>query len=251
MVIDANVLYSRGVKEFTRDMDAANIFPGNGAKIRLGDGTLPTKQITLITSDGFSRYRALTVRLDKPFSNRLQYTVSYALSRTEATAPDSLGLGNTPLVNRNIKANVGPSALDRNHRLVANAIVDLPWGIRGSLISTWYSGLPQNITVGSADLNGDGVNGSLLPGRHRGSLGRDVNSIDQLNILIKQYNLATAGAALPRGGLAPYLLELPANATFSDSLISQDLQLTKIFTVKEKISWNLRHKCLTFLTSRT
>jgi hypothetical protein len=113
--------------------------------------------------------------------------------------------------------------------------VDLPWGIRGSLISTWYSGLPQNITVGSADLNGDGVNGSLLPGTHRGSLGRDVNSIDRLNILIRQYNLATAGTALPRGSLAPYILELPPNATFGDSLISQDLQLSKVFTVKEKI----------------
>jgi hypothetical protein len=235
MVVDVNFLYSRGVKEFMRDIDAANIFPGNGAKIRLGDGTLPTKQITVITSDGFSRYRALTVKLDKRFSNRLQYTVSYALSRTEATAPDGLGLSGTPLVNRNIKANFGPSALDRTHRLVANAIVDLPWGIRGSLISTWYSRLPQNITVGSSDLNGDGVNGSLLPGTHRGSLGRDVNSTDMLNILIRQYNLATAGTALPRGGLAPYILELPANATFGDSLISQDLQLSKIFTVKEKI----------------
>lgn len=235
MVIDTNFLYSRGVHEFMRDVDAANIFPGNGAKIRLGDGTLPTKQFTLITSDGFSRYRALTVRLDKRFSKNFQYTASYALSRLEGTAPDSLGIGSTPLVNRNVKANFGPTALDRTHRLVMNGIVNLPWGFRASLISTWFSSLPQNITVGSADLNGDGVNGSLLPGSHRGSLGRDVDSVAKLNGLIRQYNSTLAGKPLPRGGLSPYLLELPDSTKFGDSFISQDLQLSKVVRIKERL----------------
>lgn len=236
MVIDTNLLYSRGVHEFMRNIDAANLFPGNGPKIPLGDGTLPTKQITLITSDGFSRYRAFTVRLDKRFSKNFQYTASYALSRTEGTAPDSLGIGNTPLVNKNVKANFGPTALDRTHRLVANGIVNLPWGVRASLISTWYSGLPQNITVGSADLNGDGVNGSLLPGTHRGSLGRDVSSVSKLNSLIVAYNTSRAGKPLPRGGLAPFILELPDNTKFGDSFISQDLQLSKVISIKERLT---------------
>jgi hypothetical protein len=179
MVVDANFLYSRGVHDFMRDIDAANIFPGNGTKIPLGDGTLPTKQFTVITSDGFSQYRAFTVKLDKRFSNRFQSTVSYALARNKGTAPDGFGLGSIPLVNRNAQANFGPTALDRTHRLVMNGIVNLPWGFRASLISTWFSGLPQNITVGSADLNGDGVNGSLLPGTLRGSLGRDVDFGEQ------------------------------------------------------------------------
>ncbi len=233
MVLDTNFLYSRGVHEFMRDVDAANIFPGNGTRILLGGGVVPTKQITLVTSDGFSRYRALTVKLNKRFSRNFQYTASYAFSRTEATAPDGFGLGSAPLVNRNIKANFGPAALDRTHRLVLNGIVNLPWGFRASLISTWYSGLPQNITVGSADLNGDGVNGSLLPGTKRGSLGRDVDSVSKLNSLIQQYNLTRAGKALPRGGLAPYILELPDTTKFGDSLISQDLQLSKSVTIKE------------------
>jgi hypothetical protein len=235
MVLDTNFLYSRGVHEFMRDIDAANIFPGNGARIPLGDGSLPTKQITLISSDGFSRYRAFTARLDKRFSNNFQYTVSYAISRLEGTAPDSLGIGSTPLVNRNTKANFGPTALDRTHRLVANGIVNLPWGFRASLISTWFSGLPQNITVGSVDLRGDGVNGSLLPGTHRGSLGRDVDSVAKLNSLIRQYNTAYAGKPLPRGGLAPYILELPDNTRLGDSFISQDLQLSKILSIKERL----------------
>jgi hypothetical protein len=35
--------------------------------IILGDGRAPTNAITVVTSDGFSRYRALTVKLDKRF----------------------------------------------------------------------------------------------------------------------------------------------------------------------------------------
>lgn len=235
MVVDTNFLYSRGAHEFMRDVDAANIFPGNGTRIPLGGGVTPTKQITLITSDGYSRYRAFTVRLDKRFSKNFQYTVSYALARNEGTAPDGLGLGGAPLVNRNVKANFGPTALDRTQRLVANGIVNLPWGFRASLISTWFSGLPQNITVGSADLNGDGVNGSLLPGTHRGSLGRDVSSVSKLNSLIVAYNTTRAGKSLPRGGLAPYVLELPGNTRFGDSFISQDLQLSKLVSIKERL----------------
>ena len=235
MVVDANFLYSRGVHDFMRDIDAANIFPGNGAKIPLGDGTLPTKQFTVITSDGFSQYRAFTLKIDKRFSNRFQFTASYALSRNQGTAPDGFGLGSTPLVNRNVQANYGPTALDRTNRLVMNGIVNLPWGFRASLISTWFSGLPQNITVGSADLNGDGVNGSLLPGTKRGSLGRDVDSVSKLNSLIRQYNTTRAGKALPRGGLAPYVLELPDNTSFGDSFISQDLQLSKLVSIKERL----------------
>jgi len=245
MVLDTNFLYSRGVHEIMRDADAANVFPGNGSPITLGGGVVPTKAITLITTDGFSRYRAMTVRLDKRFTRNFQYTVSYALSRTEATTNDGLGLSTTSptsggtLVNRNVKANFGPASLDRTHRLVGNGIVNLPWGFRASLISTIFSGVPQSINVGSADLNGDGINGSLLPGTHRGSLGRDVDSVAKLNSLIRQYNTTRAGKPLPRGGLAPYILELPNSTQFGKAFVSQDLQLTKIIKIKERFSAEL------------
>ena len=236
MMLDVNFLYSRSVHDFTRDVDGANIFPGNGAPITLGDGTAPAKQITIVNSDGFSRYRGLTARLDKRFSHHLQGTVSYALSRFETTVPDGLGLGSGALVNRNVKANFGPGSLDRTHRLTASAMWNLPLGFRASLLSTWYSGLPVSIITGSADLLGNGVNGSLLPGTHRGSLGRDVDSVDELNGLIRAYNLSSAGKTLPRGGRAPFILELPAGTRFGDSFISQDLQIAKDFRVREKLT---------------
>jgi hypothetical protein len=175
------------------------------------------------------------VRLDKRFSRHVQYTASYALSRFETTVPDGLGLGGGALVNRNVKANFGPGSLDRTQRLVLNGIVDLPFGFRASLLSTWYSGLPPSIFVGSADLNGDGINGDLLPGTKRGSLGRDVSSVSKLNALIRAYNQSTGGKALPRGGRAPFAPEVPDSVRFGDSLISQDLQLSKDFKIRERL----------------
>ena len=48
-----------------RDLDAANFFAGNGPPILLGDNRNPTNAITVITSNGYSRYRALTTKIDK------------------------------------------------------------------------------------------------------------------------------------------------------------------------------------------
>lgn len=239
-ILDVNFIYSRTVHEFMRDGDGGNFFIGNGPTITLGDGKPASQPITILTSDGFSRYRALMARWDKRFSNRFQFTVSYALSRLETTSTDGLGLGNGTLVNRNVQANYGPGALDRTHRFTFNGIVDLPYGFRISSISTAYSGVANSITV-PADLRGDGtlVSGSpaaLLPGTRRGSLNREIDSPVRLNALIRMYNLSTAGKPLPRVGTgnAPFLPEIPDNIKFGDSFISSDLQVTKVFSLKER-----------------
>ena len=75
-----------------RDVDAANFFPGNGAPIILGDGRARPRS-PCVTSDGFSRYRAFTLKVDKRFAQRYQLTGSYALSRLETSTADGLGLG--------------------------------------------------------------------------------------------------------------------------------------------------------------
>src|SRR5262249_9156692 len=132
------------------------------------------------------------------------------------------------LVNRNVDANFGPGPLDRRHRLTLNGIIELPLGLRLSTISTFYSGVPASILVGSADLNGDGINGDLLPGTQRGSLGRDVKDVAALNAGIRAYNLALAGTLNARGQRMPYAVELPNGTAFSDSFISQDIQLSYV-----------------------
>src|SRR4029453_11087659 len=119
----------------------------------------PTSGITKITSDGYSRYKALTVRLDKRFRDHFHLTASYALSQLETSTADGLGLGAGTLVNRDVAANFGTGPLDRRHRFTFNAIAELPKGFRLSTISTVYSSVPASIFVGGADINGDGING--------------------------------------------------------------------------------------------
>ncbi|HZS05051.1 MAG TPA: carboxypeptidase regulatory-like domain-containing protein [Blastocatellia bacterium] len=234
-VIDVNVIYSRTAHEFMRDVDAANLFPGNGAPITLGDGLAPTRQITLITSDGFSRYQALTIRYDKRFTKRYQLTASYALSKLETSTADGLGLGAGALVNRNPKANFGYGPFDRRHRLTLNGILELPKGFRLSMISTFNSSLPVNALVGSADLNGDGITGDLLPTTRRGDVGRGINSVAELNAAIRNYNAFFAGKRTPRGQTNPFLPEIPENIKFGDSFISQDFQLSYVLKIKERL----------------
>src|SRR5258707_6968487 len=91
----------------------------------------------------------MTVKIDKRFSKRFQYAAAYTLSRIQSTSPDGLGLGGNangsavicPLVNRNVQANYGISALDRTNPLGLNGIVELPLGFRATLISTVYRGV--------------------------------------------------------------------------------------------------------------
>src|SRR5207244_9368049 len=134
-VVDANVVYTRTTHEFMLDADVSNFFPGNGAPRVLGDGTLPTNAISLVTADGYSRYRAFTVKWDKRFSKRFQYTASYALSRLNTTNTDGLGQGGGVLINRNNAANYGPTQLDRMQRLTMHCLLEPQEGIRLSLQS--------------------------------------------------------------------------------------------------------------------
>jgi Carboxypeptidase regulatory-like domain len=227
-VIDVNYVQSRTEHEFMRDLDAANFFPGNGAPITLGDGRPPTNTITVVTSNGYSRYRALTMKVDKRMSHHYQFSVGYALSKLETTTADGLGLGGSTLVNRDVQANFGTAPLDRRHRLTFNGIVELPKSFRLSSITTMYSGVPASIFVGSADLNGDGINGDLLPGTRRGSLGREITDVGALNAAIRNYNRTLAATLNPRNQRLPYGVELPDVTRFDDSFISTDVQLSYV-----------------------
>src|SRR5262249_31773651 len=57
----------------------------------------------------------------------------------------------------------------------------------------------------------------------------------KLNKLIRDYNLSIGGKALPRGGQAPFAIEVPDGLRFGDSFISQDLQVSKIIKLKERL----------------
>jgi hypothetical protein len=273
MLLQADLNYRKGLHEvLPYDINKSTVVDRFGNPMPLlpidqwGDGGAPTA-LPYVDSSAFSVYRALLVRVDKRFSDDWQFTASYALSRINSFFNDTLGLGSSDAYGlidlNNLRANYGPSALDRTHRFVFSALYYLPrytgdsaWkkglldGWSASVISTTQSGipltavLPDNLNLsGASDGSATGIFTSLLPGTRAGSLGRDISTVDELNSLITAYNSnLTAYAARLDGGVPvdPYgtplraLALLPAGTQIGgDSLISQDVRVTKAFYFNE------------------
>lgn len=217
-------------------------------------------------SSGFSDYKALLVRLDRRFSNGFQMTASYALSRFRAFGGDTLGLGAGATDLNDLRKEFGPAGLDRKHRFVVSAIYDLPFarnssssakrtwlgGWQLSMISTAFSGLPQSVFLpNSVDLSGTGTFQTYLPGSGPGAIGRSISSVGALNAVISAYNSSVPGLGVPCSfdptlrcdlyddeivRLAP----IPDGTQLGgDSIISQDLRITKSFRFKENMSLDL------------
>jgi carboxypeptidase family protein/TonB-dependent receptor-like protein len=222
-------------------------------------------------SSGFSTYVAGLFRLDRRFSNGFQMTASYALSRFKAFGSDTLGLGATVTDLNDIRKEYGPAGLDRTHRFVLSGIWDLPWfknssswgkrnllgGWQVSLISTAFSGVPQSIFLPHfVDLSKSGTFVSYLPGTGEGSIGRDVRTVAELNALIDAYNASIPTLGEDCGEDSPTgrcdstnpnffdpivrLAHLPDGTQLGgDSLISQDIRVTKTFRFGEKMGLDL------------
>jgi hypothetical protein len=210
-------------------------------------------------------------RLDRRFGNGFQMTASYALSRFKAFGGDALGLGATVTDLNNFKPEFGPAGLDRTHRFVLSAIYDLPFyrnssdrfkrdflgGWQVSLISTAFSGVPQSVFLPHfVDLSRTGTFQSYLPGTKEGSIGRDITNVGDLNSLIDAYNMSIPTLGVDCGGDSPTgrcdstngnfldpivrLAHLPDGTQIGgDSVISQDLRLTKTFSFSERLKLDL------------
>jgi hypothetical protein len=222
-------------------------------------------------SSGFSTYMAGLFRLDRRFANGFQMTASYALSRFKAFGGDALGLGATVTDLNNLRAEFGPAGLDRTHRFVLSGIWDLPWfkqsdswakrNILGnwqvSLISTAFSGAPQSVFLPAfADLSKTGTFQSYLPGAGPGEIGRGLKSVSDINALIDAYNASIPNLGEPCPGDSPTgrcdstnpnffdpllrLARLPEGTQIGgDSLISQDIRVTKTFKFTESMGVDL------------
>lgn len=180
--------------------------------------------IAVTQSSGRSNYKAMLVKLDKRFSNRFQLTASYALaSLTEFATGENLD---------DIFGNPFPSG-SRN-TLTVSGVVELPWGIQGSLISYYSSRGPFNarLTGTGSDLNGDGTQGDTIPGLKLNRLNRGVNKNDFIAI-VESYNAAFAGKLAPNGAAQPRVT-LPSDFDFGDNFLSQDIRLSKNFKFAER-----------------
>jgi hypothetical protein len=164
------------------------------------------------------------VKVDKRFSNRYQFTASYALSSLTGFAvtedADAIFKYHVPL---------GP---DARHRFTFSGIVNMPWGVQGSLIAVYASRTPFNANVpGTVDINGDGNGGDTLPGLSINDLGRGTGKSD-LFLLVNSYN---TNVAKPSNGLIRPLV-LPASFDFGDNFQSEDIRFSKEIRFKERFA---------------
>lgn len=169
-------------------------------------------------------YKAMLVKLDKRFSNRYQFTASYALSSLRGfyiNEDQTDWFGN-------------PGALpeDVRHRFTFSGVVDLPWAFQASLIAVYASRPPFNARIpNTVDLNGDGTFGDTLPGLEISELGRSVGR-DELFQLVTRYNDLVAR---PSAGLIRPLV-LPPDFDFGDNFQSHDIRISKRVNFKESMA---------------
>ena len=129
----------------TRNVNARradNTFPilASGLRLLLYDDAAPI------------RIHQAQFRIQKRFADRLGFLVGYTLGSAKTIADNG-----TPSNHYDLMADWGPTSNDVRHRLVANAIYQLPWDFNVGGIFTANSAAPYNVTLGT-DANRDGDN---------------------------------------------------------------------------------------------
>jgi hypothetical protein len=189
--------------------------------------------IGVVQSGGRNDYRALLVKVDKRFSSRFQFTVSYALSSLTGFYTTSNPDGG-PLDLTNYFAFHGPLDNDSRHRLTVSGVVNLPWDFQASVIAVYASRPPFTARIASTnDLNGDGTTSDNLPGLKFNDLGRGTSRTQFLQ-LVNTFNATLAGKPDAAGATIKTLI-VPANFTFGDDFQSEDIRITKTFKVRERM----------------
>jgi hypothetical protein len=152
--------------------------------------------------DGKSRYHGLQVALNKRMSAGYQFGVSYLWSKNMDT-----GAPNNPF---DPDDDYGRAATDQPHRLVANVVARVPWGVNLSGVVHAASGLARGFTSGGIDINGDGSAGGDRP-----TCGLDPRFSD-----------GCAALEIPAGE------RIPRNSWRSDPIFRLDLRASRPIDIK-------------------
>jgi hypothetical protein len=193
-----------------------------------------TGTITFWTPGGRSVYNAMLLKLDKRFSNKYFFTVSYALSG-QSSSDGVIDLDD-------YSASYGPTG--SRHILNVSANWEMPWGFQLGFISAMASKGALTPIVNDVDLDGDGTAREPLPGLRYNCFNRGCGK-DELEAAIQQWNATYYPNGKPngttilfkpdaRGRNIPYIDPLPANYQLGDWFSSQDIRLTKRFTWKDR-----------------
>jgi Carboxypeptidase regulatory-like domain len=130
-------------------------------------------QINQISPLGEEKYKALFLRLDRAYANRMQYLVSYTL----ASCMDN---NTTTTDANNPGADWGPCSTDRRQTLVTSGSIRLPGAFTLGGVWTLRSAMPFSAIAGK-DLNNDGNVTDFVPGttRDQGNRGLDLTLVNQ------------------------------------------------------------------------
>ena len=204
-----------------------------------------------------SRYTALQVKVDKRLSHGFLLTGAYALSKYTSFN------GNLYASYTDYSENFGLSGASPKHTFSFSGIWDLPRYngdqklLRGVLNGWQVSTIMQmrsrdinSVTLGTFDLEGDGLFTFRLPGTGINSFGRGQDA-DDIRQLVDQYNskfpapkdtpLTQIGAGANRdatGTAFPFII-LPDNFSSGDSFFTHDLRVTRTLSITEKFKLNL------------
>jgi hypothetical protein len=239
LVVNADFVYRHNFREDLGSLDYNRFFRVQGPVIPRCVGAqasdplanCSTGSIGIRTSAGRSVYRGLLVKVDKRFSKRYQFLASYAFTNMLTMN----GVTNLD----NWFENWGPSG--GRHGLNVSGIVDLPFKVQFSFISSMGTRGAYRPQVTSVDLDGDGNDTSFLPGWNvpdrNPTKARLEKAVADWNALYPdlpngQRPRTTRGQTIPR-------LTLPADYSFGDNFSSQDIRLTKVLLFRERYKLNV------------
>jgi hypothetical protein len=253
---------------------ATNIGTFNLVNDTIWPGVSPDLIRARLIQGGYSLYNGLQLQLngrmtkdgmlskfslgDRPILHGIDYTVSYALSRAEATSGSGRQefITNTTRNVNNYNADFGPTGNDRTHLVGAGLIIGTIGGFNFNPTIRFGSAPPVTLNVPftdtfnganyvfTTDLDGDGGStasrGDLLPGTNIGDLGSGIGSWGQLNQLIRNFNLNYAGHLTPAGQRL-----VNAGLFSQDQLVALGATIKAIKEVPENNPWPFQGRFVT------
>lgn len=126
-------------------------------------------RVDLEESVSNSKYRGLYARIEKRYSARHQYLVSYSYVNSKDNAPGARFSDQD-----NPGVDFGPANAERRHSLVASGSVLLPFDINLGAVWSARSPLAFSATAGR-DVNGDGFVSDYVPGTTRNQGARNLD----------------------------------------------------------------------------
>lgn len=165
-------------------------------------------RVDLEESVSDAKYRGLYVRIEKRYSRRHQYLLSYSLVKSDDNSPAGRWVDYP-----NTAGDWGPSNAERRHSLTLSGSVLLPFDITVGSVWSLRTSLPFNVTAGR-DINGDGFVSDFVPGtsRNQGHRGLDLDLVNAWR--------ATSN-----------LVPVSADSLMSTKFTSLDLRASKTFSL--------------------